>query len=135
MGRVLLLLMLCLLGSCYSYPSYNYGYRQPYPAGYPAYDPRGSAPNYGSHSYAPYDEQNYQGSDRPGYATSVPDDGQPTYLSPPPTQGQPAQDYNQPFYGAPPPDQNQPQFNHGTPPGYGNQPASCDTPENPMACD
>ena len=28
---------------------------------------------------------------------------------------------------------NQSQFYHGTPPGYGIQPASCDTPENPMS--
>jgi hypothetical protein len=110
MGRVLLILLLCLLSSCYSYPPYDCGFRQPYPAGYPAYDPHGSAPNFGLQSYAPYEgEPNYQGSDRPGYATSVPDDGQPTYLTPPPAQRPPAQGYNQPFYGASPPDQNQPQ--------------------------
>jgi hypothetical protein len=86
-------------------------------------------------NYAPYEgEPNYRGSDRPGYATSVPEDGQPTYLTPPLAQGQRPQGYNQPFYGASPPDRTQPQFYHDAPPGYESPPASCDTPENPMAC-
>jgi hypothetical protein len=124
MGRVLLLLSLCLLSSCYSYPPYDYGYRQPYPAGHWANYP---PPNYGSQTYAPYGDRNYQGSDRPGYATSGPEDGQPIYLTPP------AQGYNQP-YGASPPDQSQSQFCDHAPPGYAGPPASCDTPENPVAC-
>jgi hypothetical protein len=81
MGRILLFLTLCLLSGCYSYPPCDYGYRQPYPAGYWA--------DYGLQSYAPYEgEPNYRGSDRPGYATSVPEDGQPTHLTPPLAQGQ-----------------------------------------------
>jgi hypothetical protein len=141
MGRVLLFLPLCLLSSCYSYAPYeNYGYHQPFPAGYganyPSNDAHGSAPNHGLQTYAPYDgEPNYQGSDRPGFATSVPEDGQPILLTPLPAPSQPGQGDNQPFSGVSPTDLNQPQFNQGTPPGYGNQPASCDTPENPMACD
>jgi hypothetical protein len=137
MGRILALLSLCLLSGCYSYPPYDYGYRQPYPpgyvAGYPAYGPQGPVPGDGSQTYAPYSEQNYQGADQPGYATSVPEDGQPIYLTPPFAAGQPAEGYNQP-YGASPPDQNQSQFYQGPPPGYRDQPASCDTPENPVAC-
>jgi hypothetical protein len=130
MSRVLLLLSLCLLSSCYSYPPYDYGYRQPYPAGYWANYP---PPNYGSQTYAPYGNPNYQGSDQQGYATSVPEEGQPIYLTPPPAGGQPAQGYNQP-YGVSLPDQSQSQFYDRPPPGYAGPPAPCDTPENPIAC-
>ena len=63
MGRILLLLSLCLLSSCYPYPPYDSGYRQPYPpgysAGYPAYSPGSYAPH-DPQDYAPHDQQHYQ---------------------------------------------------------------------------
>ena len=115
MRRVLLLLPVCLFSGCYPYPPYGYGYPQPYPYGswasYPAYYSPGYGPNDASQNDAPNYQQNYPPYDRPGDAPSAPEHEQPTYLAAPQGQG----------YG-------------GTQPGYGTPHSSCDTPENPMAC-
>jgi hypothetical protein len=138
MGRILLLLSLCLFSSCYPYPSYDSGYRQPYPpgysAGYPAYSPGSYAPHYDPQDYAPHDQQHYQEYGGPGDATSEPAYGQPTYLSPPPVgHGEPAQGYDQPSYGPPPNGQFQPERDGGTQHEHA-EPPDCDSPTNPMAC-
>jgi hypothetical protein len=99
----------CCFGR-YPYPSYDSGYRQPYPpgywAGYPADDPGSYAPHYDPQGYAPHDQQHYQEYGGPGDATSAPAYGQPTYLSVPPVgHGEPAQGFDQPSYGPPSRDQ------------------------------
>jgi hypothetical protein len=133
MGRILLLLSLCLFSSCYPYPPYESGYRQPYPPGYwasyPAYGPGSYAPHYGSQDHVPYDQPR-----GPGDVTPASAYGQPTYLSPPPIgHGEPAQGYNQPSYGPPAHDQIQPAYYGGTQHEHAGPP-DCDSPTNPMAC-
>ena len=138
MVRILLLLSLCLFSSCYPYPPYDYGYRQPYPpgygAGYPAYSRGSYAPHYGLEDHAPYDQQHYQEYGQPGYAPLAPAYGQPTYLSPPQLgHDEPVQGYDQPSYSPPPHDQTQPEYYGGAQRGYAGQP-DCDSPTNPTAC-
>jgi hypothetical protein len=117
MGRILLLLSLCLISSCYPYPPYDSGYRQPYPpgywAGYPAY---GSGSYAGPQDYAPHDQQHYREYGGPGDATSAP-----------------AQGYDQPSYGPPSHDQIQPEYYGGRQHEHAG-PSDCDSPTNPMAC-
>jgi hypothetical protein len=136
MSRILLLLSLCLFSSCYPYPPYDSGYRQPYPpgywAGYPAYSPGSYAPHYDPQDYAP--QQQYQEYGQPGYAPSAPAYGQPTYLSPPQLgHDEPAQGFYQPSYGPPSDDQIRPEYYGGTQSGRAGPP-DCDSPTNPMAC-
>jgi hypothetical protein len=137
MRRILLILSLCLISSCYPYPPYDAGYRQPYPpdswAGYPAYSPGSYAPHYDPQDYAPHDQQHYQEYGGPGDATSAPAYGQPTYLSPPVGHGEPVQGYDQPSHGPPLHDQIQPGYYGGTQREHAGPP-DCDSPTNPMAC-
>jgi hypothetical protein len=126
MRRVLLLLPLCFISGCYSYPYYDdYSYyRAPRPPGYPAYYAPGYAPNYGSQNYAPPDQLNDPQSDRPRYASPAPDYGQP----PAPLVE------DQPPHMSSPQDQNQSQYPGSAQPGFSTPSADCDTAENPMAC-
>jgi hypothetical protein len=134
MGRILLLLSLCLFSSCYPYPPYDPGYRQPYPPGYWASHPGYSPGSYAPQNYAPHDQQHYQEYGGPEDATSAPTYGQPTYLSPPPIgHVEPAQGYDQPSYGPPSHNQIQPEYYGGTQHEHASPP-DCDTPTNPMAC-
>jgi hypothetical protein len=139
MGRILLLLSLCLFSSCYPYPPPHYsGNYQPYPPGYwtsyPGYSPANYASYYGPQDYGPYDQQHYQEYGQPGYATSTPTYGRPTYLTPPSVgHGQPPQGYDQPTSSLPPHDQTQPEY-YGGRQGGDAGPPDCDSPTNPMAC-
>jgi hypothetical protein len=138
MGRILLLLSLGLFSSCYPYPPYDSGFRQPYPpgywAGYPGYSPGSYAPHYDPQDYAPHDQPHYREYGGPGDATSAPAYGQPTYLSVPPVgHGEPAQEDDPPSYGPPSHNQIQSKYYGGTQHEHAGPP-DCDSPTNPMAC-
>jgi hypothetical protein len=138
MGRILLLLSLCLFSSCYTYPPHYAGYYQPYPPGdwtsYPGYSPGSYAPHYTPQDSTPYDQPHYQEYRQPGYATSTPTYGEPTYLTPPlVSQGQPPQGHDQPSYSSQLHDQTQPDY-YGGAQGNHAGPPDCDSPTNPMAC-
>jgi hypothetical protein len=128
MRRVLLLLPLWL-GGCYADQPYGYSYQ---PSHAPGYYPPSEAHSYETPDYALPAPPPYPQYEEPQAGGPVTENGQPTNLAPPLNQDQ-APYQTAPAY-PPPPAQEQPQY-PDAPSGDGNPKASCDTPENPMACD